>query len=195
MSDEGREMIVVAIADSATIARLDDYRAMAAKLADPRARTTAERAQLVKEAKPIYWLTGSIHSPETGSPEMLMELGYRLAVEETPFIQDIRDHVITLITPVTEVDGRDRAVDAAKLSRSLGLGPQGVSLTYWGKYTAHDNNRDGMVLSQKLTQHVMDGFVHWRPTVMHDLHESVAFLHTSTGTGPYNDEFDPIVIQ
>ena len=29
MSDEGREMIVVAIADSATIARLDDYRAMA----------------------------------------------------------------------------------------------------------------------------------------------------------------------
>jgi zinc carboxypeptidase len=194
MSDEGREMLVVAVADSTTIARLDDYRAMAAKLADPRRRTPAERARLVKEAKPIYWLTGSIHSPETGSPEMLMELAYRLAVEETPFVQDIRDHVITLITPVTEVDGRDRAVDVAKLSRSLGLGPQGVSLTYWGKYTAHDNNRDGMVLSQKLTQHVMDGFVHWRPTVMHDLHESVAFLHTSTGTGPYNDEFDPIVI-
>jgi hypothetical protein len=194
MSDEGREMLVVAVADSATIARLDDYRAMAAKLADPRSTTPAERARLVKEAKPIYWLTGSIHSPETGSPEMLMELAYRLAVEETPFVQDIRDHVITLITPVTEVDGRDRAVDVAKLSRSLGLGPQGVSLTYWGKYTAHDNNRDGMVLSQKLTQHVMDGFVHWRPTVMHDLHESVAFLHTSTGTGPYNDEFDPIVI-
>ena len=34
LSDEGREMIVVAIADSATIARLDDYRAMAAKLAE-----------------------------------------------------------------------------------------------------------------------------------------------------------------
>ena len=193
-SDEGREMIVVAIADSATIARLDEYRGMLTKLADPRSTTATERASLVKVAKPIYWLTGSIHSPETGSPEMLMELGYRLAVEETPFVQDIRDHVITLITPVTEVDGRDRAVDAAKLSRSLGLGPQGVSLTYWGKYTAHDNNRDGMVLSQKLTQHVMDGFLYWRPTVMHDLHESVAFLHTSTGTGPYNDEFDPIVI-
>ena len=194
LSDEGREMIVVAIADSATIARLDDYRAMLAKLADPRTTTPDERARLVKEAKPIYWLTGSIHSPETGSPEMLMELGYRLAVEESDYVKDIRDHVITLITPVTEVDGRDRAVDAAKLSRSLGLGPQGVSITYWGKYTAHDNNRDGMVLSQKLTQHVMDGFIHWRPTVMHDLHESVAFLHTSTGTGPYNDEFDPIVI-
>ena len=194
MSDEGREMIVAAVADSATIARLDDYRAMTARLADPRGLAPAERARLVKEAKPIYWLTGSIHSPETGSPEMLMELLYRLAVEESEHISTIRNGVITLITPATEVDGRDRQVDAAKLSRSLGLGPSGVSLTYWGKYTAHDNNRDGMVLSQKLTQHVMDGFLHWHPTVMHDLHESVAFLHTSTGTGPYNDEFDPIVI-
>ena len=194
MSDEGREMIVAAVADSATIARLEDYRAMAARLADPRGLPAAERARLVKEAKPIYWLTGSIHSPETGSPEMLLELVYRLAVEESDFVSSIRNGVITLITPSTEVDGRDRQVDAAKLSRSLGLGPSGVSLTYWGKYTAHDNNRDGMVLSQKLTQNVMNGFLHWHPVVMHDLHESVAFLHTSTGTGPYNDEFDPIVI-
>lgn len=194
LSDEGREMIVAAVADSATIARLDEYRAMAARLADPRGLAPAERARLIKSAKPIYWLTGSIHSPETGSPEMLMELLYRLAVEESEPVSAIRNGIITLITPATEVDGRDREVDAAKLSRSLGLGPNGVSLTYWGKYTAHDNNRDGMVLSQKLTQHVMDGFLHWHPTVMHDLHESVAFLHTSTGTGPYNDEFDPIVI-
>jgi hypothetical protein len=194
LSDEGREMIVAAVADSATIARLDDYRGMTARLADPRGLAPAERARLVKEAKPIYWLTGSIHSPETGSPEMLMELLYRLAVEETDYIKSIRSGVITLITPATEVDGRDRQVDAAKLSRSLGLGPSGVSLTYWGKYTAHDNNRDGMVLSQRLTQNVMGGFLRWHPTVMHDLHESVAFLHTSTGTGPYNDEFDPIVI-
>lgn len=171
LSDEGREMIVAAVADSATIARLDDYRAMTARLADPRGLAPEERARLVREAKPIYWLTGSIHSPETGSPEMLMELLYRLAVEESDYVSTIRTGVITLITPSTEVDGRDRQVDAAKLSRSLGLGPSGVSLTYWGKYTAHDNNRDGMVLSQRLTQHVMNGFLHWHPTVMHDLHE------------------------
>src|SRR5258705_2856998 len=194
MSDEGREMIIAAVADSATIARLDDYRGMTARLADPRGLAPAERARLVKEAKPIYWLTGSIHSPETGSPEMLMELLYRLGVEESDYVLSIHNGVITLITPSTEVDGRVRQVDAAKLSRSLGLGPSGVALTYWGKYTAHDNNRDGMVLSQKLTQNVMGGFLRWHPTVMHDLHESVAFLHTSTGTGPYNDEFDPIVI-
>jgi hypothetical protein len=40
----------------------------------------------------------------------------------------------------------------------------------------------------------MRGFLHWKPVVGHDLHESVPFLYVSTGTGPYNDEFDPIVV-
>src|SRR3954470_70750 len=81
LSEEGREMIVAAVADSATIARLDEYRGMALKLADPRGVGEAERRRLIHEAKPLYWLTGTIHAPETGSPEMLMELLYRLAVE------------------------------------------------------------------------------------------------------------------
>ena len=42
---------------------------------------------------------------------MLIELAYRLIVEETPFIQNIRNNVITLITPVIEVDGREKQVD------------------------------------------------------------------------------------
>ena len=43
-SEEGREMLVAAVADEATIRRLDDYRAMTARLADPRGLTEAERA-------------------------------------------------------------------------------------------------------------------------------------------------------
>jgi hypothetical protein len=195
MSDEGREMLIAAIADEATLARLEEYRTMLGRIADPRGLTPEEKTRLLGTAKPIYWLTGSIHSPEIGSPEMLMELAYRLAVDESEFVRTIRSGVITLITPVTEVDGRDRMVDVNKLARQLKLGPQGMPLIYWGKYTAHDNNRDGMVLSQKLTQAVMKGFLHWKPVVLHDLHESVPFLYTSTGTGPYNEEFDPIVIQ
>jgi hypothetical protein len=40
-----------------------------------------------------------------------MELVYRLAVDESPYIQKIRNKVVTLVTPVVEVDGRDRHVD------------------------------------------------------------------------------------
>ncbi|MEO8192777.1 MAG: M14 family zinc carboxypeptidase [Gemmatimonadales bacterium] len=194
MSDEGREMIGLVIADEATIQNLEKYRTDLGRLADPRGVTAAEKERLIREAKPIYWLSGSIHSTETGSPEMLMELAYRLAVDESENSRAIRSNVITIITPVTEVDGRDRMVDADKLARALKLGPGGVPLIYWGKYTAHDNNRDGMVLSQKLSKNVMAAFLRWKPVVVHDLHESVPFLYTSTGTGPYNDEYDPIVV-
>ncbi len=193
-SDEGREMIIAAIADSSVLANLETNRQNLHRLSDPRALSTDERARLVRETVPMYWLTGGLHSPETGSPEMLMELAYRLAVDEGPNTKAIRAGVITLITPILEVDGRDRVVDAIKLSRALKLGPSSVPLVYWGRYTAHDNNRDGMVASQKLTQNFLNGFLHWRPIATHDLHESVPFLYTSTGTGPYNDEFDPIVI-
>ena len=191
-SDGRRPMIVAAIADSATIAQLDHYRDITAVLADPRRLNGDSAQRLIAAGKPIYYASGSIHSPETGSPEMLMELAYRLAVEETPFIRQIRDSVITLITPVTEVDGRDRMVDIyryRKANKNVGPG-----LIYWGKYTAHDNNRDGIVMSQVLTQTMMKAFFDWHPTVLHDLHESVPFLYTSTGTGPYNRELDPIVI-
>ncbi len=191
-SDEGRPMIIVAIADSATIAQLDHYRDITAALADPRKLSRDSAQRLVAAGKPIYWASGSIHSPETGSPEMLMELAYRLAVEDTPFIRQIRDSVITLITPVTELDGRDKQVDVYRYRKAnKNIGP---SLIYWGKYTAHDNNRDGIVMSQVLTRTMLKAFFTWHPTVLHDLHESVPFLYTSTGTGPYNRELDPIVI-
>jgi hypothetical protein len=42
---------------------------------------------------------------------------------------------------------------------------------------------------------MMKNFLEWHPTVLHDLHESVPFLYTSTGTGPYNAWLDPIVVQ
>src|SRR6266446_4462214 len=89
-SEEGREMLVAAVFDEANLAKLDRYKEITARLADPRGLTEAEAQKLMAEGKPIYWADGSIHSPETGSPEMLMELAYRLAVEDTPFIQKIR---------------------------------------------------------------------------------------------------------
>src|SRR5215469_17587526 len=110
-SEEGREMLLVAVSDEQNLAKLDRYRQITATLADPRNLSEADAQKLTVEGKPIYWADGSIHSPETGAPEMLMELAYRLAVEESPFIQKIRRDSIVMITPVVEVDGHDRMVD------------------------------------------------------------------------------------
>jgi hypothetical protein len=189
-SEEGREMIVVAVSDEANLNKLARYKDITTRLADPRTLKEEDAQKLIKDGKAIYWATGAMHSTETGSPEMLMELAYRLAVEETPFIQSIRKNVIVLMTPVLETDGRDRVLDVINNRAKY----PGLSPIYWGKYVAHDNNRDGMSLALALTRNVMKAFLEYHPTVLHDLHESVPFLYTSTGSGPYNPWLDPIVI-
>jgi hypothetical protein len=65
---------------------------------------------------------------------------------------------------------------------------------YWGKYVQHDNNRDGMGQFLDLTKNTTKTFLEWTPTVLHDLHEAQTYLYSSTGTGPYNDAIDPIVV-
>ena len=110
-TEEGRDIVLLAIADEATIKSLDKYRDMLGELTDPRRTSEARAQQLLHTAKPIYYAISGMHSPETGGPEMLIELAYRLIVEETPFVQNIRSNVITLITPVIEVDGREKQVD------------------------------------------------------------------------------------
>lgn len=193
-TEEGREMILVVVADEKTIADLDRYKGMLARLADPRKTPEAEAKRIIPDAKPIYYATGAIHSPETGSPEMLMELVYRLAVGESPEIRKIRENIIFMATPIIEVDGRAKVVDLAMGPRkdpSLKLPTRPL---FWGKYVAHDNNRDGMSLSLKLTQNVLATFLEYNPTVLHDLHESASYLYTSTGRGPYNAWVDPIVV-
>ena len=110
-TEEGRDMVVLAVAVEATIKQIDKYKGMIASLTDPRKTTEEQAQQLIRTAKPIYWITSGMHSTETGGPEMLIELPYRLAVGESPFIQQIRNNVITIITPVIEVDGREKQVD------------------------------------------------------------------------------------
>jgi hypothetical protein len=192
-SEQGREQLLVVISDEANLAKLSRYKEITAKLADPRTINDDTARQLVGEGKAIYWASGSIHSPETGSPEMLMELAYRLAVEETPFIQEIRRNSIVMITPTLEVDGRDTMVDLYNY-RKANEGKRAPGLIYWGKYVAHDNNRDSLGMALALSRNQMAHFLDFHPTVLHDLHESVPFLYTSTGTGPYNAWLDPMVI-
>jgi hypothetical protein len=194
-TEEGREMIAVAIGDEKLLADLDANKARLAQLADPRSidMDDAKADQLVAQSTPVYYITGTIHSTETGAPTALMELAYRLAVDDAPYIKHIRSHVITLITPVVEVDGRDRMVDLYNWHLAH-PGQNYPPLLYWGHYVAHDNNRDAMGMTLNLTRNVADTYIGWHAQVLHDLHESVPFLYDNTvGDGPYNAWIDPIL--
>ncbi len=161
-SEEGREMIAVAIADEKLLDDLDANKARLARLGDPRTLRPgdAEADTLLAQSTPVYYITGTIHSTETGAPTALMELAYRLAVDDAPYIRKIRSQVITLITPVVETDGRDRMVDL--YNWHLAHPASSIRRCCTGAhYVAHDNNRDAMTLTLKLSRNVLDTYIGW----------------------------------
>jgi hypothetical protein len=189
-TEEGRPMVALAVSDEATIASLDKYKKITAQLSDPRKLTETQARELVKAGKPFYYITGSLHSSEAGSPEMLVELAFRLAVEESPFIRMIRDNSIVVITPVAEVDGHERYVDNR---RAADAGKPQPGMVYWGHYVAHDDNRDTIGKGLALSQNILKTYLNLHAQVLHDLHESVTLLYTSAGTGPYYPEIPPVL--
>jgi len=212
-SDEGRELVVIWVSSEENLRNLQGNRDNLAKIADPRGRSEEEIRTLINTTKPHYHLIGGLHSGETGPPEMLMELAYRLATETSPVINQIRENVIVSITPAAEPDGRDRNVDwfyrglemqataaaearrnpadsAARQTPQQGGGTPGVP--YWGRYVFHDNNRD-INLSQMSMRAITDWYYTAHPPIMHDLHESLTLLYTYSGGPPQNPNLDPVL--
>ena len=193
-TDEGRECLVVFVSSEANIRALDAHRGQLARLADPRGLSEAEASRILDSARPIYHLMGGLHSDETGPPEMLMELAYRLASEESSLVRKIRENVIVSLTPAAEPDGRDRYVDwyyrhrvDETDERENSGGPP-----YWGKYVFHDNNRD-INYSQVTMRNLLQWYLKWHPPIMHDLHEAQALMYTYSGAAPQNPNLDPIL--
>jgi hypothetical protein len=219
-SDEGRELVVVWLSSEENLANLAQNRSNLASIADPRGLSESEVRGIISRTKPHYHVIGGLHSGETGAPEMLMELAYRLVAETSPFIGSIRDEVIVSISPVADPDGRDRFIDwfyqgleieaEAEASRpdSATEGEEGggetdededegrrsrpPSVPYWGKYVLHDNNRD-INLSQMSMRALTDWYFTAHPPIMHDLHESGTLLYTYSGGPPQNPNLDPVL--
>ncbi|HLZ74022.1 M14 family zinc carboxypeptidase [Phenylobacterium sp.] len=193
-TEEGRPTVVVLISSDENIAGLEANRKNLARLADPRGLSDAEAKAIIAKTKPMYLALGGLHSAETGPPEMLMELAYRLVTEDSPLIQTIRKNVIVGINPASDPDGRDRYADwyyRNKIDDTDDLNAV-PGAPYWGKYIFHDNNRD-INYSGLSARNLLDFYLAWHPPVMHDLHESVPFLYTFSGQAPQNPTLDPIL--
>jgi hypothetical protein len=194
-SEEGRDIVLLAIADEKGIRDLDQLKADTALLADPRKTDAAAAEKIIQRARPIYYFNAALHSDETGSTEAMLEMAYRLAVSEQPMIRHIRESLVVLINPVSNPDGRDKQVEwfyrYLKGKTELEKLPRQAP-PYWSKYAFVDINRDAHQLTHETTKAVMRMLLEWHPQVIHDLHESVALLLTWNGTGPINGHVDPL---
>jgi Zinc carboxypeptidase len=193
-TEEGRPTVVVLISSETNINNLDTNRQNLAKLADPRGITPAQAHEIIAQTKPMYLALGGLHSAETGPPEMLAELAYRLLTEDSPLIGKIRENVIVAINPASDPDGRDRYTDwyyRNKIDDTNDLEPV-PGAPYWGKYIFHDNNRD-INYSGYSARNLLAFYLQWHPPIIHDLHESVPFLYIYSGQAPQNPNLDPIM--
>jgi hypothetical protein len=194
LTEEGRPTVVVLISSEANIAGLEENRRNLVRLGDPRGLGEADAQALIAKTKPMYLALGGLHSAETGPPEMLMELAYRLVTEDSPLIQKIRENVIVGINPASDPDGRDRYTDwyyKNKIDDTDDLDPV-PGAPYWGKYIFHDNNRD-INYTGFSARNLLKFYLDWRPPIIHDLHESVPFLYIFSGQPPQNPGLDPIL--
>jgi hypothetical protein len=194
-SEEGRDIVLLAIADEAGIRDLERLKAATRALADPRRTDAAAVEQLVANGRPIYYFNAALHSDESGSTESVLELAYRLAVSEQPMIRRIREQLVVLINPVSNPDGRDKQVEwfyrYLKGRTDMATLPRQAP-PYWSKYAFVDINRDAHQQVHETTRAVFRMLWEWHPQVIHDLHESVALLMTWNGTGPINQHVDPL---
>ena len=171
-----------------------------AKLADPRTIKHGRRAgrrSSSAQSTPIYYITGTIHSPETGAPTALMELAYRLAVDESPYIKNDprqRDHA-------DHADRRSRRPRSRWSTSTTGTWripdenwpqPRLLGPLRRARQQSRRDGRDAEADARTCSTPTSTGSAQ----VLHDLHESVPYLYDNTiGDGPYNAWIDPILDQ
>src|SRR5580698_9009519 len=150
-SAENRPLIVATIAAPETLRRLDRYREIQRRLADPRITSPGQAEPLFKEGKNIVLMTCSIHATEVASTHSAVEFAYRLITENNPRFESILDNDIVILVPSLNPDGVD--IVTRWYRRTQGTEFEGTNPPeLFHKYVGHDNNRDWYIFSQPETR-------------------------------------------
>ncbi|HQZ83166.1 MAG TPA: M14 family metallopeptidase [Pyrinomonadaceae bacterium] len=171
-STNGAPLIVAFISDSANIKKLDKYRQINARLADPRTISSEEElSKLVKDGKAIVAISCSIHSTEIVASQMSMNLAFELATAKDPATKEILDNTILLLIPSPNPDGIQIVADWYK--KTLGTKSEGTSPPeLYHHYAGHDDNRDWFMMNLVETRAVTKLFwQEWFPEVVYDVHQ------------------------
>ena len=197
-STEGRPFLMATIANPATLASLERYRDIQARLADPRLTTPRQAEALMAQGKTVVLITCSIHSTEVASTHTAIEFVYRLLSEDTPRHRAILDNTIFLLIPSLNPDGVDKVAQWYK--RYLGTPYEGASMVeLYHKYTGHDNNRDWYMFTQAETRLTVEKAHNaWHPQIVYDVHQmgqNGARMFVPPWLDPMDPNIDALIAQ
>jgi hypothetical protein len=195
-SSEGNPMIVAVISSPENLAKLDHYKEVSQRLANPRGLSSEEASRLIDDGKVIVAVSCSIHASEVGATQLSMELAYNLVTQDTPQMRRILDQEIILLWPAHNPDGNITVVDW--YNKTVHTKYENAPLPWlYHKYVGHDNNRDWFMLNLDETKVVTKSyFKEWFPQVLYDIHQqgrTGARIFVPPFLDPLNPNVHPLI--
>ena len=187
----GRTLYLLTISTPENLANQERFRSISEQLA--RARVDTETAEeLAIEGKAIVWIDGGLHATETAHGQMMPQLAYRVATEESAEMDHIRENVVFLLMPQMNPDGLEivrKWYESQLGTRFEQAGPPEL----YHHYVGHDNNRDFFMNNMPESKAVAKVIYNeWYPQIVYNQHQ------TSPGYArivipPYSDPVNPLI--
>jgi hypothetical protein len=174
-STRGQDIEVAVISSAANLAKLDEYKKTAGRLARAEDLNDEQAKELVRSSKVIIHIDGGLHSDEVAGTQHTMTLAYNLlTAKNDPEIDSILDNVILVLWPTLNPDGQDMVVHWYR--QNLGTKYEVSPLPYlYQEYVGHDNNRDGYMLNMKEEQVVTKTELEYSPVIFYCQHQTAPF--------------------
>ncbi len=198
LTTEALPFVQLIITSPANHARLDEYRQIQARLADPRGLSEVEADQLISQGKTIVMISCGVHSTEIAGVQYSLDLAYELASGEDAHTHQILDNVILILVPSLNPDGHKMVVDWYR--QNLGTPYEGCPMPWlYQKYVGHDNNRDWYMCTQVENRLAVEKIHNvWHPQVVYDMHQmgpTTARFFIPPYVDPIDPNVDPILQQ
>jgi hypothetical protein len=195
-TSEGRPFYALFISSPANLAKLDYYRAINARIADPRGISDDSLEALTKAGKAVILQSMSMHSTEIGGSQMAVELVYDLLSRNDAEARSILDNVIAIMIPSFNPDGEAMVTEWYR--RTLGTDAEGSGPPWlYQKYAGHDNNRDAFAQNLPDSRYIAKLlFRDWIPQAYVDHHHmggNGARIYLPPYAEPVRPSADPIV--
>ncbi|MXO66408.1 M14 family metallopeptidase [Altericroceibacterium endophyticum] len=194
---EGRDQWMAIVSSPENLARLDEYRDIASRLARAKDLSEEEAAALAAKGKAVVWIDAGLHATETVTTQSQIHVIYRLLSQNDPETLRELDDVIMLF-PHDNPDGLDLVADWYMRKKDPKEREFDSIPRLYQKYVGHDNNRDSFMAQMPETENanrVM--FREWYPQIIYNQHQTgpagmVVFVPPFRD--PFNYNYNPLVM-
>lgn len=170
---EDRPYLAAFISAPETLRNLPRYQGLQRALSNPRLVAPADAGNFdpIADSKAVVVITCTIHSTETASTLMALELLHELTTRDDPVTREILDSTILILVPSANPDGVDKVAQWYERSKGHPWEGSGMPELYH-KYAGHDTNRDWFMLNLQETRLLTRLlYKEWFPTILYDVHQ------------------------